>query len=149
MQPGPNAFDKAGLLMTFLTNLGVILCSLRLVLEGKTYKEVPESWKLEFLELFFQMQETARPGRLVERYARFIFVVNNVRCSPKVTKARFLRNDRLFCFIIICKFSSFKNSFAIITSLSRLYFRFRRFILLVQVRKVVFITCGSSTSNIS
>ena len=43
MQPGPSAFDKAWLLMTFLTNLGVILSSLRLVLEGKTYKEVPES----------------------------------------------------------------------------------------------------------
>ena len=40
--------------MTFLTILGVteILCSFRLVLEGETGKEIPESLKLEFLEKF-------------------------------------------------------------------------------------------------
>ena len=40
--------------MTFLTTLRVmeILCSFRLVLEGKTGKEIPESSRLEFLEKF-------------------------------------------------------------------------------------------------
>ena len=40
--------------MIFLTILGVIeiLCSFRLVLEGKTGKEIPESLRLEFLEKF-------------------------------------------------------------------------------------------------
>ena len=40
--------------LTFLTILGVteILCSFRLVLEGKTSKEIPESSRLEFLEKF-------------------------------------------------------------------------------------------------
>ena len=40
--------------MTFLTILGVteILCSFKLVLEGKTGKEIPESPRLEFLEKF-------------------------------------------------------------------------------------------------
>ena len=40
--------------MTFLTILGVteILCSFKLVLEGKTSKEIPESSRLEFLEKF-------------------------------------------------------------------------------------------------
>ena len=40
--------------MTFLTILGVteILCSFRLVLEGKTGKEISESSILEFLEKF-------------------------------------------------------------------------------------------------
>ena len=40
--------------MTFLALLGVtkILCSFRLVLEGKTGKEIPESSRLEFLEKF-------------------------------------------------------------------------------------------------
>ena len=40
--------------MSFLTMLGVteILCSFRLVLEGKTGKEMPESSRLEFLEKF-------------------------------------------------------------------------------------------------
>ena len=38
--------------MTFLTILGVteVLCSFRLVPEGKTGKEIPESSRLEFLE---------------------------------------------------------------------------------------------------
>ena len=40
--------------MNFLTILGVteILCSFKLVLEGKTGKEIPESPRLEFLEKF-------------------------------------------------------------------------------------------------
>ena len=40
--------------MTFLTILGVteILRSFRLVLEGKTGEEIPESSRLEFLEKF-------------------------------------------------------------------------------------------------
>ena len=40
--------------MTFLTILGVteILCSFKLVLEGKTGKELPESSRLDFLEKF-------------------------------------------------------------------------------------------------
>ena len=41
--------------MTFLTILGFteILCSFKLVLEGKTGKEIPESSRLEFLEKFW------------------------------------------------------------------------------------------------
>ena len=40
--------------MTFLTISGVtgILCSFRLVLEGKTGKEIPESSKVELFEKF-------------------------------------------------------------------------------------------------
>ena len=39
--------------MTFLTPLeGTEICSFRLVLEGKTGKEIPESSRLEFLEKF-------------------------------------------------------------------------------------------------
>ena len=40
-----------------------------------------------------------------------------------------------FCVISIFKFGSFKNLFAMITSLSELYFRFRRFIMLLQTKK--------------
>ena len=51
---GPDAFDKSRFIMTFLTILGVtdILCSFKLVLEGETGKEIPESSRLEFLEKF-------------------------------------------------------------------------------------------------
>ena len=56
--------------MTFLTILEVtkILCSLRLVLEGKTGKEIPESSRLEFSKSFqqtillYQMHKTTPPG---------------------------------------------------------------------------------------
>ena len=56
--------------MTFLTILGVmeILCSFRLILEGETGKEVPESSRLEFLETFLlhQMQKKTAPGHWIE-----------------------------------------------------------------------------------
>ena len=51
------------------------------------------------------------------------------------------------CFISICKFGSFKNPFATITSLSELYFRFRRFILLVQTKKVISMNYGRCTRD--
>ena len=56
--------------MTFLTILGVteILCSFRLVLEGKTGKEIPESSRLEFLEQFstnnFALSDAENLGQL-------------------------------------------------------------------------------------
>ena len=54
IQSGPDAFEESRFVMTLLTILGVmeILCSFRLVLEGKTGKEIPESSIFEFLEKF-------------------------------------------------------------------------------------------------
>ena len=52
-QSGPDAFDKLRSITTFLTILGVTeICSFKLVLEGKTGKEIPESSRLEFIEKF-------------------------------------------------------------------------------------------------
>ena len=42
---------------------------------------------------------------------------------------------------------SFKGLFAMITSLSERYFRIRRFVLLLQTKKVIFMNYGSSTST--
>ena len=81
------------------------------------------------------------------RYSRFTYVENTISNSPKVTRAKFLGSNGLFCFISICKFGSFKNPFATITSLSELYFRIRRFIFLVQMKKVISMNYGSSTSS--
>ena len=52
IQLGPDSFDESRFIMTFLTILGIMetLCSFRLVLEGKTVKEIPESSRLEFFE---------------------------------------------------------------------------------------------------
>ena len=49
-----DAFDESKIFMIFLIILGImeILWSFRLVLEGKTGKEIPESSRLQFLEKF-------------------------------------------------------------------------------------------------
>ena len=49
-----DAFDESRFVMTFLTILSVIeiLCRFRLVLEGKTGKEITKSPGLEYLEKF-------------------------------------------------------------------------------------------------
>ena len=53
IQSGPEAFDESRFVMTYLTILGVTeICSFRLVLKGKSDKEIPESSRLEFLEKF-------------------------------------------------------------------------------------------------
>ena len=54
IQSGPGNFEEWRSIMTFLANFGVIeiLCNFRLVLEGKTGKETPESPWLELLEKF-------------------------------------------------------------------------------------------------
>ena len=52
IQLGPNKFDEFSVIITFLTILELTetLCSFRLVLEGRTDKEIPESSRLKFLE---------------------------------------------------------------------------------------------------
>ena len=62
-------------------------------------------------------------------------------------RAKFLGSNGLLCFISICTFGSFNNPFATITSLSKLYFRIRRFILLVKTKKVISMNYGSSTGS--
>ena len=54
IQSGLDGFDESRFVMTILTILGVmeILYSFRLVLGGKTGKEIPESSRFEFLEKF-------------------------------------------------------------------------------------------------
>ena len=54
IQSGPDASDELRFVMTFLIILGVmeILCSFRLVLEGKTGNKIPKSSRFEFLEKF-------------------------------------------------------------------------------------------------
>ena len=54
IQSGPDTFHRSRFIMTFWTKLGVteILCSVRLVVEGKVGKGIPKSSSLEFLEKF-------------------------------------------------------------------------------------------------
>ena len=118
--------------MTSLTILGVteILCSFRLVLEGRTGKEIPESSRLEFLEKFLANNfalsdaEDNTSGLLNRGGIADLPLLRTLLAIRQVTRAKFLRSNGLFCFISICKFGSFKNTFAAITSLSELYFTF-------------------------
>ena len=130
--------------MTFLTFLGVIqiLSSYKLVLGGKTGNEIPELSRLELLEKFlannFALSEAEdKNSGLLNRggIADLLLVRTLSNSPPKVPRTKFLGSNGFFCFSSICKFCSFKNHFATINSLSELYFRFRRFILLVQTRK--------------
>ena len=59
IQTGPNDFDESRLVMTFSNILGVteILCSLRLVLEGKTSKKGPVPSRLELLANNFALSD--------------------------------------------------------------------------------------------
>ena len=93
------------------------------------------------------MQKTTSMSRWVEGVQQIYLVENTIGNSPKVPQAKFLGNDGLFCFISICKFGSFKNPFATITSLSELYLRIRRFFSLVQMKKVISMNYGNSTSS--
>ena len=143
--------------MTFLTIFGVmeILSSFRLGLEGKTGKEIPESSILEFLEKFLannfalsdsEGNKTNPMNReAVEMYHLPLFKTL-LAIHPKVQRAKFLESDGLFYFSSIYKFCSCKNTFIMITSLPELYVRFRRFILLVQMKKVIFMNNSSRTS---
>ena len=134
-----------------------ILCSFRLVLEGKTGKGIPELSRLEFLEKLlannFALSDaednTSRPlnGGGIENFPLLRTVLLAICHLPTILRAKFLEKDRLFCFISICQFGNFKNPFATITSLSELYFRFRTFILLVQMVKVISMNHGSCKSS--
>ena len=46
IQSGPDSFDESRFIVTFLTILGVILCSFILVLKRKTGKEIPKSLRV-------------------------------------------------------------------------------------------------------
>ena len=85
------------------------------------------------------MQKAARPDFWVD--------TNTNTNSPELTRAKFLGNNGLFCFSSICKFGSFKNPFATITSLSEPYHKIRWFFLLVETKKVISVNYGSSTSS--
>ena len=141
------------LTLNFFINTGVTeIFSFRLVLEKNTGKEILASSRLEFLEKFsannFALSDTEdnNSGSLNEGGIAD-FLKNITSNSLNVTGAMFLGKHRLFCSISICKFGSFKDPFAMITSLPELYFRFRRFMLLVKTKSVISMNYNSSTSS--
>ena len=140
--------------MTFLTILRVteILCSFKLVLEGKTGKDIPESSRSRFLEKFvannfaFPDAENYTSRPLNTGGTADLPLLRTLLAIFQSPESNFLGSDGLFCFISKCKFRSFKNPFAMITSLSEISFIFRKLILLVQTKKVISINYSCSTS---
>ena len=105
IQLGPDAFDESRFIMAFLTILVVIeICSFRLVLKEKAGKEIPKSSRLEFLEKFL-----ANNFALSEAEDNTSGQLN----SPE---------NQVSGKSWILLFGSFKNPFAMITSLSEFYF---------------------------
>ena len=142
--------------MTFLTIFGVteILCSFRLVLEWKTGIEIPESSRLEFLEKFsandFVLSDVEdnsssplnRGGIADLPLLRTLMAIRQKSREPSFWEV--MDSFVLLAYAILC---SFKNPFAMITSLSEPYFRFRRFIFLVKTKKVISMNYGCITSS--
>ena len=127
--------------MTFLTILAVIeIFSFRLVLEGKTGKEIPKSSRLEFLEKLlannFTLSEAEentsgslnRGGIADLALLRTLLAIRQKFQEPSFWGV-------MDSFVLVYKFGSFKNPFTAITSVSELYLRLRTFILLVQMKE--------------
>ena len=121
-----------------------ILCSFRLVLDGKTDKEIPE-----FLEKFLAKKfalsdaEDNTSSQLNRGGTADLPLLRTLLAAPQVPRAKFVGSDGLFRFCSICKFGSFNNPFAMITSMPELYFRFKRFVLLVKMKNVISMNYGS------
>ena len=132
IQSGPDAFDESRFVMTFLTILGVmeIFCSFRLVIEGKTGKEIPESSRFEFLEKFLANN--------------FALSDTEDNTSDPLNRGGIADLPLLRTLLAIRQKSREPSFWEVMDS--ELYFRFRRFILLVQMKKVISKNYGSSTS---
>ena len=153
IQSGPDAFDESRFVMTSLTILGVmeILCSFRLVLEGKTGKEIPESSRFEFLEKFlrnnFALSDAEdnnssplnRGGIADLPLLRTLLAIRQKSREPSFWEV-------MDSFVLVAYATLAASRTLLQRLLACLNFRFRRFILLVQMKKVISMNYGSSTS---
>ena len=129
--------------MSFLTIVGVteILCSFKLVLQRKTGKEIPESSQLKFLEKF-----SVNNFALLNAEDNTSGPLDRGGIADLPLLCKFLESNRLFCFISMCKFGSFKNlSQRLLACLD--FTLESRFILLLQTKKVISMNYSSSTSS--
>ena len=121
--------------------------------EGIAGKEIHKSSRLESLKKISQGSFTLNRHRRQhlrvikwKRYSWYTLAANTIINSPKVARAKFLGSDRCCCCISISKFGTFKNPFGIIFSVSDIYFRCWGFILVVQIKQLIFVRYGNSTS---
>ena len=148
--------------MTFLTIFRVIeiLRSCRLILEGKTGKEIPNSTKLrlELLEKLLANNCTlpdaeGNTSAVLNRggITDFLLLITLLAICQMSWQPNFWELKLILIepfFHDFCRFSSFKNPFTMITSLPYFCFRFRRFVLLVQLRKVIAMNYSSIAGSL-
>ena len=125
IQSLPDVFDESRFVMTFLTIMRVteILCSCRLVLEGKAGKESSRlnSQKV-FLANSFALSDVERntSGPLNRGGIVDLLLLRTLLAISQNSQEPSFWEVILFCFSSICKFGNFKSPFAMITSLSEL-----------------------------
>ena len=132
-----------------------ILCSFKLVLEGKTDKEIPESSRLEFKEIFsannFALSdaEDNTSGPLNREGLADLPLLKTLLAIPQ--KSREPSFWEVMDSFVLLAYASLAASRTLLqrllTSLSQLYLRIRRFFSLVQTEKVISMNYGSSTSS--
>ena len=137
--------------MGILTILGVmrVLCSLRVVLEGK---EIPESLRLELFDKFlvnnFVLSDAEdNTSGLLNRGVRADLPLLKTLLAIRHKSPESQVSGKGYTLLFYSKFGSSKNLFAMITSLPELYFRFGRFTLLVQTKRVISMNYDSSRSS--
>ena len=136
IQSGPDAFDESRFVVNFLTTFEVmeILCSFRLILQGKTGKEISEPSRLEFLEKVFANNFTLSDAEDNTLVPRFTFVENTISNLPKVPRVEFL--GVMNSFVLVAYASLAASRTLLQWLLACLNFILGRFILLVQTRKL-------------
>ena len=149
-----DAFNKSRLVTSIPTILIVmeILRCFRLVQDGKTGKVIPESSRLEFLEKF--SANNFALSDVEDSISRPL----NRGCITNLPLLKTLlaicQKSREPCFWEVMDFFYYHMqvwhmviTWHTITSLSERYIRVRRFILLVQTKKVISMNYSSSTSS--
>ena len=134
--------------MTFLTILeGMeILFSFRLVLEGKAGKEIPEASRLELLEKYLANNFVLSDAE--ENIPRLLY--RGVKADLPLAVCQKSRKPKVWevidfhCFSSICKFGSFQNLFATVTSLTESLTQ--KIYSVVTKKKVISMNYDSSTS---
>ena len=117
------------------------------------FQKISESSRLEFLEKFLVNNFTLSDAEdntfsLLNRrdiadlpWSRTLLAIGQKSREPS-----FWEVMDFFVLVAYASFAALRTLFAMITSLSEFYFRFRRFILLMQTKKVISLNYASSTS---
>ena len=128
------------------------MCSFRLVLEEKTTKEIPESSRSEFLEIFsantFALSDvednTSRPlngGGISD----LLLLRTLLAICWKSQEPSFWELVDFFVLLVYASWAVSRNFLQQLLVCLNFYFRVRRFILLTQMEKVISMIYGSST----